>query len=563
PYAGHSANASLRREVGLTGAAKTVRTFIGRLIEDYKQVDGKPLGEKNPKWLQDDYVKFLRWGQWRISQTGRGILAMITNHGYLDNPTFRGMRQQLMQSFSEIYLLNLHGNAKKKEVCPDGSKDENVFDIQQGVAIGLFVKTPGSPGPARVHYADLWGIREGKNQTLAQMEVGTTPWQELQPRTPFYLFVPQETELRAEYERGWKLTEIIPIHGVGMTTARDHMVIDFGEVPILERAQLFRDSEESDKELCQRLSIPMKKGWNISNARRVIKKENDLRALIKPILYRPFDQRLIFYHDSLVWRTVKQIMRHMLAGENLGLISARSNKSQNPDHFFCSRFIMETKCGESTTQSALFPLYIYSKDLFIKDQKTPNINPTFIKDLTDKLGLAFMPKGRGDLETTFGPEDVFSYAYAVFHSPTYRQRYAGFLKLDFPRLPLTGNKALFKALVGLGAEMVFLHLMESPRLESFITRFPVSGSQVVEGVRYEDSARRVYINSEQYFEGIPPEVWAFTIGGYQVCHKWLKDRKGRVLSAEDVAHYQKIVVALNETIRLMKEIDEVIEQHGG
>ncbi|MBM4288272.1 MAG: DNA methyltransferase, partial [Deltaproteobacteria bacterium] len=176
PYAGHSANASLRREAGGTGKLKTVRTFIGRLIEDYKQVDAKPLGEKNPKWLQDDYVKFLRWGQWRLAQTGRGILAMITNHGYLDNPTFRGMRQQLMETFNEIYLLNLHGNAKKKEVCPDGSKDENVFDIQQGVAIGLFVKSPGFPSPARVHYADLWGTREGKYQALAELDLGNTPW---------------------------------------------------------------------------------------------------------------------------------------------------------------------------------------------------------------------------------------------------------------------------------------------------------------------------------------------------------------------------------------------------
>ena len=186
-----------------------------------------------------------------------------------------------------------------------------------------------------------------------------------------------------------------------------------------------------------------------------------------------------------------------------------------------------------------------------------------MKTFPARWAWPLVPEGQGDLETTFGPEDVFSYAYAVFHSPTYRQRYSEFLKGDFPRLPLTGNKALFTALVGLGAELVSLHLMESPRLETFITRFPVSGSQVVEGVRYEDSARRVYINSEQYFEGIPPEVWAFTIGGYQVCHKWLKDRKGRTLTFEDLHHYQKIVVALAETIRLMGEIDAAIDAHGG
>jgi predicted helicase len=562
PYSGHSANASLRREVGLTGTVKTVRTFIGQLIEDYRQVDGKPLGEKNPKWLQDDYVKFLRWGQWRITQTGRGILAMITNHGYLDNPTFRGMRQQLMQTFSEIYLLNLHGNAKKKEVCPDGSKDENVFDIQQGVAIGLFMKSPDSPGPARVHYADLWGNRDSKNQVLAQMEAVTTPWRELQPHSPFYLFVPQDTDLRAEYDRGWKITDIMPVNGVGLTTARDHVVTDFEVGPIIERVNLFRDSKDSDKEVCDKLGIPMKKGWNIPNARRIIQAEKQIGQYIKPILYRAFDERIIFYHDSLIWRTVKQIMNHMLAGNNIGLCTSRNVEIGRWEHIFCTRSMVLNHTVSLKEGNYLFPLFIFQK-VFDQVNSTPNINPAFIKDLSGKVSLAFIPDGRGNLETTFGPEDVFSYAYAVFHSPTYRQRYSEFLKGDFPRLPLTGNKALFKALVGLGAELASFHLMESPRLETFITGFPVPGSQVVEGVRYKDSARRVYINSEQYFEGVPPDVWAFTIGGYQVCHKWLKDRKGRTLSFEDLHHYQKIVVALAETIRLMGEIDAAIDANGG
>jgi len=565
PYAGHSANASLRREVGLTGAARTVRTFIGRLIEDYKQVDGKPLGEKNPKWLQDDYVKFLRWGQWRITQTGKGVLAMITNHGYLDNPTFRGMRQQLMQTFSEIYLVNLHGNAKKKEVCPDGSKDENVFDIQQGVAIGLFVKGPDSPTPARVHYADLWGTREGKNQTLAQMEVDTTAWRELQPHSPFYLFVPQDTDLRAEYDRGWPVQEIFPVNSVGIVTARDNLTIHWTRQEVMDTVKDFTRLDPETARDKYHLGKDVR-DWKVELAQKDLRTSGLKEQLVTPVLYRPFDVRYTYYTGKtcgFICMPRPEVMGHMLAGENLGLISARSNKSQKPDHFFCSRFIVETKCGESTTQSALFPLYIYPKDLFLKSQRSGNINPAFLKDLSGKVGLAFVSEGRGDLETTMGPEDVFSYSYAVFHSPTYRQRYSEFLKGDFPRLPLTGDKALFKALVGLGTDLVSLHLMEAPRLETFLTRFPVSGSQEVEGVRYEDSARRVYINSEQYFEGILPEVWAFTIGGYQVCHKWLKDRKGRTLSFEDLHHYQRVIVALAETIRLMGEIDAAIDAHGG
>lgn len=562
PYAGHSANASLRQEVGLTGTTKTVRTFIGRLIEDYKQVDGKPLGEKNPKWLQDDYVKFLRWGQWRITQTGRGVLAMITNHGYLDNPTFRGMRQQLMQTFSEIYLLNLHGNAKKKEVCPDGSKDENVFDIQQGVAIGLFVKSPGSPGPARVHYADLWGNREAKNQTLAQMEVSTTSWQELQPHSPFYLFVPQETDLRAEYDRGWPVNEIFPVNSVGIVTARDNLTIHWTRQEVMDTVKDFARLEPETAREKYNLGKDVR-DWKVELAQKDLKASGLKDTLVKSVLYRPFDMRFTYYTGitrGFICMPRPEVMGHMLAGRNLGLIATRQTRDEWA--VLSTRFIMGHKSLAAFDINTLFPLYLYSKVLG-QVHKTPNINPKFIKDLSGKVGLAFIPDGKGDMETTFGPEDVFSYAYAVFHSPAYRQRYFEFLKGDFPRLPLTGNKTLFAALVGKGAELASLHLMESPRLESFITRFAVSGSQVVEGVRYEDSQGRVYINSEQYFEGVSHEVWAFTIGGYQVCHKWLKDRKSRTLTFEELHHYQKVIVALSETIRLMGEIDTIIDNYGG
>ena len=570
PYAGHSANASLRWEFKQKTKEKgkeigtRVLTFIGRLIEDYKQVDGKPLGEKNPKWLQDDYVKFLRWGQWRITRTGQGVLAMITNHGYLDNPTFRGMRQQLMQTFSEIYLLNLHGNAKKKEVCPDGSKDENVFDIQQGVAIGLFVRVPGSTGPARVHYADLWGSRDGKYQTLAQMEVEATPWRELQPQTPFYLFVPQDTDLRAEYERGWPVNEISPVNSVGIVTARDNLTIHWTRQRVMDTVKDFARLDPETAREKYHLGEDVQ-DWKVTWAQKDLRNSGLEERLVTPVLYRPFDERYTYYDGQsrgFICRPRSELMTHMLARENLGLCASRSVEIGRWGHLFCTRSIIQHHSVSLKEVNYLFPLYLYHT-VFGQVSRTPNIAPAFIKDLTSKLGLAFIPEGRGDMETTTGPEDVFSYAYAVFHSPTFRQRYSEFLKGDFPRLPLTGNKDLFKTLVGLGAELVSLHLMESPRLDNFITRFPVSGSQVVAGVRYEDSKGRVYINSEQYVEGVPPEVWAFTIGGYQVCNKWLKDRKGRTLTFEDLHHYQKIIVALAETIRLMGAIDAAIEAHGG
>jgi len=546
PYSGHSAN---------KGA------WAKQLIETYKTVDGQPLGEKNPKWLQDDYVKFIRFGQWRIERTGQGVLGFITNHSYLDNPTFRGMRQSLMNTFTDIYILNLHGGSRRGEQAPGAIKDENVFDIQQGVAICLLVKELGKTAQAKVHYADLWGLREGKYQVLAEADMSVTEWVELKPASPYYLFVNRDETDLAEYEKGWKVTDVFPINGVGMTTARDNMVIDFEPQPLLERARIFRDSEDSNATLCERLDISEKLGWNITRARELIKQEVNLEQYIKPIQYRPFDTRLIFYQDSLVWRTVKQIMRHMLMGENLGLISARSNKSANMNHFFCSRLIMETKCGESTTQSCLFPLYLYPAEgemQFEGGKRRANLNPEFIKDFSDKLGLTFIEDGRGDLEETFGPEDIFNYAYAVFHSPTYRTRYAEFLKIDFPRLPLTSDKELFKALAAKGAELVSLHLMESPALNNLITGYPVTGSNAVDKVSYDDNNRRLYINKTQYFEGVPPEVWNFHIGGYQVCQKWLKDRKGRTMTYDELTHYQKVIVALKETICLMAEIDELI-----
>jgi hypothetical protein len=567
PYAGHSANASVRRILDpVTGKIKTVRTWIGGLLKDYQQVDGKPLKEIQQKWLHDDYVKFLRWGHWRIDQTGRGVLAMITNHGYLDNPTFRGMRRALMQSFSDIYVLNLHGNAKKKEVCPDGSKDENVFDIQQGVAIGVFVKRASASGTAQVYHADLWGLREGKYEALAEMELGTVPWQELQPAPPFYLFVPQAVDLRAEYDRGWSVKEIFPINSVGIVTARDHLTIRWSPDEVWATVRDFAVLQEEEAREKYKLGTDAR-DWKVPLAQGDLKRSGPNRKLVLPILYRPFDMRFTYYtgHSrGFINRPMPKVMSHMLVDNNLSLCTTRTMEiSGGWEHVFCSRGIIQHHTVSLKEVNYLFPVYLHTQGLFEQGERTPNINPKFIKDLSGKVGLAFESEGRGDLQTTMGPEDVFSYAYAVFHSPAYRQRYSEFLKGDFPRLPLTGNKALFKALAGLGADLVSLHLMEAPRLETFITRFPIPGPQVVEGVRYEDSARRVYINSEQYFEGIPPEVWAFTIGGYQVCHKWLKDRKGQTLSYEDLHHYQKVIVALAETIRLMTEVDADIDAHGG
>lgn len=592
PYQGHSANRSeivkevprtrkvKGKEVPVTTEAtgtvkKRMKTFIGQLIEDYKLVDGAPLGEKNPKWLQDDYVKFLRFGQWRINRTGQGILAFITNHGYLDNPTFRGMRQQLMEAFTDIYILDLHGNQRKKEQCPDGSPDKNVFDIQQGVAIGIFVKDPKQSVPATVHHAERWGLQEEKYAWLDEQDISTTKWAALTPCSPHYLFTPQDTTFLAEYEKGWELTKVMPVNSVGIVTGRDRLVFDFDESTLRGRIADFLNPAHSDDTVRGKYLRP-KDNLSVSDARKVIEGDSEWQQRFLPCLYRPFDPRALFYHDAVVERSRRQVMRHMLAGENLALITSRLTKGETFKHAQVTRHIAEVICMSPNTSNNgfVFPLYIYPATHGASTAQTeipglspwpqgkggrwPNLSAEFAADLQQKLGLTLVPEGTGDLVTTLGPEDVLHYIYAILHSPTYRNRYAGFLKTDFPRLPLTSNRELFAVLVKKGKELVALHLMQSPALGTPITTYPATGTNAVEKVLYNDKCQRVYINGNQYFEGVAPDVWAFQVGGYQVCERWLRYRKSRQLSYDDIAHYQKIVVALSETMRVMGEIDAAI-----
>jgi predicted helicase len=572
PYSGVSANLSKRLIDDLkTGKPKWELTWIGKLIEGvfdkdgkeiiagYKHVDGAPLGERNPKWLQDDYVKFIRFGQWRIDHTGKGVLGFITNHAYLDNPTFRGMRQSLLDSFTDIYILNLHGNSKKKEVAPDGSKDENVFDIQQGVSIGILVKEPDHAGPARVHYADLWGLRESKYMTLSETDLLSTNWVELNPNSPFYFFMPQDEVLRPEYEKGWKVPEIFNITSVGIVTARDKLTIHWSKTDLEETIKDF--SSLSTETAREKYSLgDDARDWKVSFAQEDLKKPG---GIFTPVLYRPFDIRFTYYtgHSrGFICMPRPEVMRHMLHKNLCFVCPKRVETLGSWQHVIAANGIVDHVAVSLKTIDSIFPLYFYSaeNELQLQTGRRSNLNLDFIKAFSEKIGLKFIEDVKGDLEETYGPEDIFNYAYTVFHSPTYRSRYQEFLKIDFPRLPLTSDKQLFRALAEKGAELVSLHLMESSALNNLITGYPVSGSNMMEKVGYKEDEKRVYINKEQYFEGVPPEVWNFHIGGYQVCEKWLKDRKGRTLSYDDITHYQKIVVALKETIRLMAEIDKLI-----
>jgi predicted helicase len=415
----------------------------------------------------------------------------------------------------------------------------------------------------KIFHADLWGDRLYKYQVLSESGFYDINWQEINPTSPFYLFIPQNTDLLAEYNQGEKITDIFPVNGVGMTTARDQIVIDFDQQPILERVTIFRDSEDKDEELCKKLNIPLKKGWNISNARKLIKQENDLKQHIIPVLYRPFDNRYIFYHDSLVWRTVKRIMKNII-DSNIVLLYTRPMSPSYEFSVSCTNFIFD-QCavGNKSAGAGISygsPLYTYPNteneqtNLFL--EKTPNFSSDFLTKIQNKLG--YLPDY----------ESIFYYIYALFHSPTYRQRYAEFLKIDFPRLPLTSDDNLFKKLAIKGQELVELHLMKlpSPRGrgaggEGFlITKYNQGENSQVTQVKYDSENQRIYINKHSYFEGINPEIWQFKIGGYQVLDKWLKDRKNakRELTFDDILHYQKIVIVLAETINIMTEIDNII-----
>lgn len=574
PYSGHSANNSDWIKDLLHGKDTRSNEKTG----NYFEADGKPLGERNPKWLNDDYVKFMRFAQWRIEKTGYGVLAFITNHGYLDNPTFRGMRQSLMETFDDICILNLHGNSKKKERAPDGGKDENVFDIQQGVSICLMTKRSGAKRETKVHYADLWGVREDKYKALLETDVTSTDWEELSPTAPFYLFTPQDTDLRAEYEAGWRVTEAMPVNVLGFQTHRDNFAIDFEQNRLHSRIEELRDSRISDEDIKTAYSLADNPNWQLSTARQQVKNDVDWERHFVRCLYRIFDWRWCYMNTVATDRPRRELLDHVANKENLCLLSSRQQATLGYKHSWVSRQ-PANDCVVSTTSreaNQVFPLYLYptgaKASLFDEDAPadTPdgrraNLAPAFTEAFASRLNLRYLPDGKGDLVTTFAPEDIFAYLYAVFHSPAYRSRYAEFLKIDFPRLPLTSDAELFRALCGLGSELVGLHLMETTG--TALPNFPEGGSNSVEAIRYAEpnaeAAGRVWINKTQYFEGVAPEVWEFHVGGYQVCAKWLKDRKGRTLSYDDLLHYERICAALSETIRLMTAIDEAIEGAGG
>jgi predicted helicase len=548
-----------------SGTSSNKGAWISALINDYKQVDGKPLGEKNPKMLQDDYVKFVRFAQWKIDQAGEGVLGFITNHGYLDNPTFRGMRQSLMTSFDQLYILNLHGNSLRKEKSPDGSKDENVFDIQQGVAIILAVKRKDIP--KGISYSDLWGTRDRKYKTLGESQVTQITWQELSPRSDGYLFLPQDVTLAEEYEPWPKITDIFSLHVTGFRAHRDDFAIAFERGEMERRCLDMLNADLSDEQLRDRYNLSDNRDWQLSEARRRLRGfDSNWHSTILPCAYRPFDTRWCCFDEAVMDYPRRELKDHVAAKANLCLIAMRQTKSTLWRHGFVSDQVASALLLEIKDIASVFPLYCYNTavpgnaGMFQSNQsRSVNLNPDIVSSVAMDLGLEIVLDGRGDpTQGTMGPEDLFAYIYAVLYSPVYRERYTEFLKTNFPRIPFTKDRDTFVKLADLGQQLIDLHLMHSPEIDNPISRFCGKGDGAVNKVDYDAARGRVTINPTQYFDGVTPDLWSYQVGGYQVLDKWLKDRKGRFLTSADTIHYSRIVTALSRTGVIQSQIDVAV-----
>jgi predicted helicase len=559
------------------------KTFIGELIDSYYYVDKIPINESNSKNIKADENKFIRYGEYKINTSGIGILGYVSASGYLDTPTMRAMRWNLLQSFKCISILNLHGNIRRKETSLDGSKDENVFDIQQGVAICLMRRL--AKKTTIIKHADLWGSRHkqglsnGKYEWLYSNSIYSILFNPIEPRFGQFLFAPTETGRLNEYENAFTpVNKIFKASNNGFKTHRDHFALALNEKEIKDRIDdLCNDSIEIE-ELRKKYELKDNRDWKLEKSRKALKANLNKQDKIRLCMYRPFDIRYCYYGEEVMDWPREETLQHLLDGKNVAFVIGRQGLAipERPwEIIFATKYILDTNLYRRGG-NMVFPLYLMPSS--IETTMRPNLDFKFAEEFAKSAGLNYdssLMNGRGNLAKTCGARDVFDFIYAVLHSLSYRTRYADFLKSDFPRLPLSNSVNLLRELVGLGGKLMALHLFDTSEAKILVqnkVQFVADGhAQVKKGFpKYENG--KIMVNAYCHFENIAPSVWNFHIGGYQVCDKWLKDRgekggknprSGRVLTNEDINHYQKIIVAISETIRIMAEIDEVIEKHGG
>jgi predicted helicase len=491
------------------------------------------LKEKNSKFINDDYVKFIRFGESMVEKNGEGIVAMITAHGYIDNPTFRGMRWHLRKTFDKIYVLDLHGNSTKKESAPDGTPDVNVFDIKTGVSILFGIKKDqgeikGGKSLATVYQADFYGKRLDKFDVLTKSSIEKIKWNELPAGADTWKV---EGIGRDEYAKGFSVSDLFPLSNVGTFTGRDGLVVSFERDALTKKINDFLSLSSADA--IAKYNLRENPKWKIV---QVQKTEFDVNA-IYPIAYRPFDVRSIYYKDAFLERSRKNLMVNFTRGKNIAILVSRQGAAANPETFDT------VSISQNITDLNYFrrggeivcPLYIYAEN----GEKVANLNSKIQEEIEVVTG-----------ETN--PENILDYVYAFLHSPDYRTKYKEFLNSDVPRVPYPNNKQDFWKLVELGRQLRELHLLTHPSIQNRITSFPESGTDVVGKTSYKNN--RVHINDTQYWEGVPKEVWEFYVGGYQPAQKYLKDRKDKKLTTAEFENYEKMIVSLNETIKIMQEI---------
>ncbi len=557
-------------------------------LANYYEVAGQPLGERKV-WLQDDYVKFLRFAHWKIEQAGCGLVGLITNHGYLDNPTFRGVRYQLMRTFPRIDVLDLHGNRKKREICPDGTRDANVFPIDQGTAIGLFRRWPEDASCKLVH-RELWGpahmkltVLEDESRRLAS-DRGTAAEpvvqpppdsSELRPQMPDYFFVPRDRSRDAEYLRATRLIDVFPIHVTAPVTARDHFVVAFEQDELRQRLAEFRDLSIEDDAIRRHFTHSRSRryppgdtrGWRLSEARRQLAADPRWSQRIRCCWYRPFDRRYIIWSRVMIDWPREEVIGHLLAGSNLALIARRQMLPSQPCNYF---WITDDLTLDGVIRSdnrgseSIFPLYNWTTGDDGRSEQRPNLAASFVEDLAEAVGCCPIMDATGDLIKTFGPLDVLHYIYALFHSDEYRTRYADLLRADFPRVLLPGSRELFAQFSRYGRRLVEAHLLRQPVAQATpeADDDDVGDWTIAAGYpRYEQG--QVLINRQQVLVQVPESVWNFHVGGHQVCRKWLKDRRGRILRSDHRRIYHGMIAAIEQTQDIARCIDRSITTLGG
>ncbi len=548
------------------GISQNNGAWISNLINDYKYIDGKHFGERK-HWLNDDYVKFIRLGQSQIEKTGEGVLAYINNHNFIYNPTFRGMRWNLLQAFDEIFILDLQGEANKTNLAPqETGPDENVFDIPKGVSINFFVKhsSKKKPGCAKVHYATVWGGRENKYKLLSSSRLKDIEFSEVTPQAPHFFFSPADYGLQTNYLQGFAVSELFREYTMGFASAQDRLTVSFDSNALWDIVSDFKNLESSD--LREKYAIKKEsRDWTIASAKQDIS-ANYSKDLIRKVSYRPFDHRYTYYTGNsrgFYASPQKKIMKHLGREDNLAFISCRMNRD-NSDTYWIAENIVSKSLISSLDNCYVFPLYLYAdSELVQNEDRTPNFNEDVLNKFVSAVDLEFSPDPT-ESKGCFSPIDLMDYIYALLHCEPYLEQYRPFLKVDFPRIPYPKDRKEFARFAQLGSKLRAIHLMSDIDDWEPTINFSQTGSGQIsrkiadKDFEITDEKRRigrVWINESQYFSGLHESIWNYAVGGYSPAQKWLKDRVGLVLSYEDIRHYQLIICALTEADELIERIN--------